>query len=181
MQDFPLGTHLVVPRTMYTHHGIYAGNGEVVHYSGLSNGLQAGPVEITSLPAFRGDGEITIRSYDSPKYEGMTVVMRAYSRLGENEYDIHGNNCEHFCTWAITGERVSKQVNSVENIADLAGLDILVAASQIRKHYVQGWNTKEVSKDVAVNAAKLALLASAGPVTVATLGFKLIKYALGRR
>ena len=36
-----LGDHLLSPRRFITHHGIYAGNGQVIHYAGLASGLQA--------------------------------------------------------------------------------------------------------------------------------------------
>ncbi|WP_206171903.1 lecithin retinol acyltransferase family protein [Thiorhodococcus mannitoliphagus] len=41
----PLGAHLISPRGGYTHHGIYVGDGHVVHYSGLAAGRTSGPVE----------------------------------------------------------------------------------------------------------------------------------------
>jgi hypothetical protein len=48
----PIGAHIVTRRQGYTHHGIYAGVGRVVHYAGLSRGLRRGPVEETSLSRF---------------------------------------------------------------------------------------------------------------------------------
>src|SRR5262245_59687729 len=47
--DPPLAAHLVTPRALYTHHGIYVGNGRVIHYAGLAHGLRRGPVEEVSL------------------------------------------------------------------------------------------------------------------------------------
>ena len=35
--QIPLGAHLVTPRCGYTHHGIHVGDGQVVHYMGLSS------------------------------------------------------------------------------------------------------------------------------------------------
>ncbi|MGS5788862.1 lecithin retinol acyltransferase family protein, partial [Acinetobacter baumannii] len=31
---YPLGAHLIVKHLGYSHHGIYAGRGRVIHYSG---------------------------------------------------------------------------------------------------------------------------------------------------
>ena len=31
------------------------------------------------------------------------VIDRARSRLGEREYDLTSNNCEHFAKWCTTG------------------------------------------------------------------------------
>ncbi|MBP4061169.1 lecithin retinol acyltransferase family protein [Aeromonas sp. Prich7-2] len=40
---YPIGAHLVTPRTGYDHHGIYVGNGKVVHYAGFARGFNTGP------------------------------------------------------------------------------------------------------------------------------------------
>src|SRR6266404_5036395 len=50
--ELPLGCWLVTPRRGYTHHGIYVGDGQVVHYSGLSRSWRRGPVEVASLSEF---------------------------------------------------------------------------------------------------------------------------------
>ncbi|MNP27424.1 hypothetical protein D3C76_1203340 [compost metagenome] len=42
---WPPGTHLVSDRAGFLHHGIYAGNGLVIHYAGLCETFQYGPVE----------------------------------------------------------------------------------------------------------------------------------------
>src|ERR1700747_1270918 len=34
-----LGSHIVTPRRGYLHHGIYVGDGKVVHYAGLAHGF----------------------------------------------------------------------------------------------------------------------------------------------
>jgi hypothetical protein len=35
-----IGAHVATQRRWYTHHGIYAGSGKVIHYAGLSRSLQ---------------------------------------------------------------------------------------------------------------------------------------------
>ena len=32
------GDHLISPRPGFTHHGLYVGNNEVIHYAGYSSG-----------------------------------------------------------------------------------------------------------------------------------------------
>jgi hypothetical protein len=51
-RQLPLGAHLVTSRLGYEHHGVYTGQGTVVHYSGLSGFWQCGPVEEVSLSRF---------------------------------------------------------------------------------------------------------------------------------
>ena len=46
-----VGDHLVTPRTGYTHHGLYMGNQQVIHYEGKL-GEGAGCITQTSLQAF---------------------------------------------------------------------------------------------------------------------------------
>ena len=40
------------------------------------------------------------------------VVQRALSRLGEADYDLFENNCEHFAVWCKTGRSHSTQVEA---------------------------------------------------------------------
>ncbi|XP_015776814.1 PREDICTED: uncharacterized protein LOC107354831 [Acropora digitifera] len=42
-----------------------------------------------------------------------TVVLRARSKLGENQYGLFYNNCEHFAMWCKTGIWSSEQVMNI--------------------------------------------------------------------
>ena len=101
---YPLGAHLIVKHFGYTHHGIYAGRGRVIHYSGFAHLFKKHPIEITSIENFSHGRKITVNQYQAPKYKGRKVVRRMRSRMHENNYHLIINNCEHLCTWAITGE-----------------------------------------------------------------------------
>jgi hypothetical protein len=109
-QEWPLGTHLVTPRFGYRHHGIYIGNGEVLHYAGLSEWWHIGPVEKISLDHFSSRHAVWVKEHPKAKYKGAAVVARAYSRLGERNYSLFNNNCEHLCTWSIDDVSHSEQV-----------------------------------------------------------------------
>lgn len=74
----PIGAQVVTQRSGYRHHGIYAGDGLVVHYAGRSRSLHRGPVQQVSL--------------------------------GEDQYRLTINNCEHFCVWCMSGESRSEQI-----------------------------------------------------------------------
>ncbi|BDB29338.1 hypothetical protein CTP10_R67520 (plasmid) [Cupriavidus sp. P-10] len=41
------------------------------------------------------------------------IVRRATARLGEDDYRLLTNNCEHFCTWYPSGENRSEQVEAL--------------------------------------------------------------------
>lgn len=109
-QQLPLGAHLVTPRRAYMHHGIYVGDGKVVHYAGLTHGLRRGPVEEISLARFTDGHPIGVRSDASLEFDRWEVIRRARSRVGEDHYRLLTNNCEHLCEWCLHGEHRSYQV-----------------------------------------------------------------------
>jgi hypothetical protein len=113
--DFTIGAHLVTARCGYTHHGIYAGDGKVVHYAGLSRLLHRGPVQEVSFSEFSGGRPVWIKHDPDSKYSGKDAVRRAYFRIGENRYRLITNNCEHFCSWCVYGESRSDQVDAWMN------------------------------------------------------------------
>jgi hypothetical protein len=117
-EEPPLASHLVTPRTLYSHHGIYIGNGRVIHYSGLAHGLlQRGRVEDVSLEHFAGGRCIRIRR-EAAKFDRGEVVERTRSRLGERRYRLLTNNCEHFCSWALHDECCSSQIERLRALPD---------------------------------------------------------------
>jgi Lecithin retinol acyltransferase len=112
-QEPPLGSHLVTPRRGYLHHGIYVGDGNVVHYAGLAGGLQSGPVEEVPLARFTRGRPVWINTHASSQFESQEVIQRARSRVGEDSYHLLTNNCEHFCEWCLRGEPRSYQVEAL--------------------------------------------------------------------
>jgi Lecithin retinol acyltransferase len=104
------GSHLISPRRGYMHHGIYVGDGKVVHYAGLARGQFRGRIEEVSLAQFAYGRSVWIRSSDRPAFVPQEVIRRARSRVGENRYRVMRNNCEHFCEWCLRGESRSYQV-----------------------------------------------------------------------
>ncbi|WP_336147343.1 lecithin retinol acyltransferase family protein [Acinetobacter soli] len=112
---YPIGSHLVVYHFGYSHHGIYAGRGRVIHYSGFAHLFKKKPIEITTLSHFSHGKKIHIRHYEHARYKGRIVVRRMRSRMHENHYHLILNNCEHLCSWAITGIEDSPQVVKMMN------------------------------------------------------------------
>jgi len=111
---YSIGAHLIVKHFGYSHHGIYAGRGRVIHYSGFAHILKKHPIEMTSIQRFARGKPIYTRYYQSPRYKAKTVVRRMRSRMHENHYHLIINNCEHLCTWAITGIESSTQVERMQ-------------------------------------------------------------------
>lgn len=115
LYNYPLGAHLIVKHFGYSHHGIYIGKGRVIHYSGFAHFFKKQPIEVTSIDKFSHGKVITIRHYEHPKYKGRHVVRRMRLRMHENNYHLIINNCEHLCSWAITGIESSPQVVKMVN------------------------------------------------------------------
>lgn len=108
--DIPLGAHLTSPRRGYTHHGIYAGAGRVLHYAGFSRALRRGPVVETTLDEFARGRSWAVSAREPSRYAGEAALERARTRLGENRYRFWSNNCEHFVEWSLEGVGRSRQV-----------------------------------------------------------------------
>ena len=106
------GIHLWVKRTGYTHHGLGIGNGQVIHYSGLANGLESGPVCKVSLEEFSNGSKIRTKRHPRRKFNVRQAIRRAKRRLGEDGYSVLGNNCEHFVNWCINGKHKSPQADA---------------------------------------------------------------------
>ncbi len=77
------GDHVKVRRTLYYHHGIYCGYGEVIHYF-VSNGC--GVVTRHSLNYFARGGTVKVARYKSLSAE--KVIKRAESRIREKQYNL---------------------------------------------------------------------------------------------
>ena len=97
------GSRLIVRRRAYFHHGIYIGNGRVIHYAGWVRGTR-GLVEEATLEEFTEGHPYRIGRMPPDRRAGEDAVRRARSRLGERRYNLLRNNCEHFCNWCQLGQ-----------------------------------------------------------------------------
>jgi len=166
-----IGDHLITPRTGYTHHGIYIGNGEVIHYSGFANGQSTGTICITTVQAFANGHDVSVREHFFRCYDATESVERAYSRLGEDWYNVLINNCEHFVNWCINDLHISDQVNSLiaaaANVYNTANESkkLSTLANVVAGRVVQ----KEVERQVTQAVVKSVVSKSAGIATTGIL------------
>ena len=143
------GDHLITSRGIYTHHGLYVGNGKVVHYAGLSQGFKKDGIELTDLNDFEQGSKSYIETHLICLYNAEERVARARSKIGENSYNVMFNNCEHFVNWCFDGYKSSSQVG--------------------------GRNLSDGAKEIAVVGA-VSLIPGVGQIAIAGyLGSKLIK------
>ncbi|MEZ5739007.1 MAG: lecithin retinol acyltransferase family protein [Burkholderiaceae bacterium] len=122
------GSHLVSPRLAWIHHGLYLGDGQVIHYRGLSRGLCSGPIEEVSLQVFADGHEVSVLAQPLNRQVGQQIIARARTRLGENAYAVLNNNCEHFCNACAWGLAYSLQIEQIR----LRGKPTLVAQRLLR-------------------------------------------------
>ena len=91
---------------LYKHYGIDCGDGTVIHYRKPSE-----IIERTSMATLsRGNSVYVVEDLEGFSFVPDVVVARAESRLGENNYNLLFNNCEHFAWWCKTGISDSKQI-----------------------------------------------------------------------
>ena len=69
--------------------------------------LKPGYIDIANLY------KLLFESNNYRLYSPEETVIRAKSRLGEKEYNILTNNCEHFAIWCKTGVSESTQVENL--------------------------------------------------------------------
>ena len=115
---FQPGDHLRVHRGLYSHHGIYVGDGQVVDFGGggLFRKAETGIRKIT-LEEFRGSGTVAKVEHPAHLWLGLGmglpepllgggVVHRAEWLLGQSSrvrYHLVGSNCEHIANWCVSG------------------------------------------------------------------------------
>ena len=100
--------HLQVPRQhgLFNHHGIDLGDGSVAHF------LEGREILRSSLAEFSQGQPLSVIEHNNASPKRVTL-QRALSRIGEQNYNLLFNNCEHFATWCKTGRHRSGQVNSI--------------------------------------------------------------------
>ena len=139
----PLGSHLLSPRAGFNHHGLYIGNGRVIHYSGMARTLtrkdilrlpgliRYGCVVKTSIKKFCDGHGFRVVEHPQAKFTGAAAVERAKKRLYERSYYLYSNNCEHFVNWCIDDTFKSPTVTKI--LIGFALLGFLVHALGISR------------------------------------------------
>ncbi len=112
MKDTFKGQHLYVKKAhgSYTHHGLGLGDGRVIHYSGLADDfITKGVIQVIPLDKFSKGAKILVKTHLQRPFSAEESILRAKLRLGEMQYHVLHNNCEHFVEWCITGKHRSRQ------------------------------------------------------------------------
>lgn len=97
------------------HHALYISDEEVLHYCSPEGYSIFNPhltFQSTSLQIFSNNNPIEIRSFTAEenliKNIPEKVIEKALSLVGESEYDIYFNNCEHIINECFFNKRESE-------------------------------------------------------------------------
>ena len=109
------GDHICVKHPtigdLVTHHGIYCGDGTVIHFDG--NDKLSGQAKIcrASLEDFCHPFSVSeiLVFKQCPPSNADVVLQRAEACLGKSGYSLFNSNCEHFAVFCITNEWKSGQ------------------------------------------------------------------------
>ena len=97
-------------------HGIDAGDGTVIHFTGEPGAAKINAaIERTPMEEFLKGGELKIRRYGR-RDDADTTMTRAESRIGNSDYHLVVNDCEHFATGCCTGRNSSEQVRGAGSL-----------------------------------------------------------------
>ena len=109
--------HLQVPRQhgLFRHHGIDLGDGTVAHY------LEGREILRSPRDEFSQGQPLSVIDHPNASPTG-TTLRRAMSRIGEQNYNLLFNNCEHFANWCKTGRHRSGQVEDWLHTGSLGAL-----------------------------------------------------------
>ena len=181
------GDHLFVVRPqLYSHHGIDCGDGTVIHFSGEpGKSKTSARIARATLEEFLDGGHLLVRRYGKRRDPDSTVVA-AESRLGDKDYHLVFNNCEHFATWCCTGRSSSEQVRGASTLGAQGAVSAttLGATSSViaTVGVVQGLSGAGIMSALASAGGVVGGTAAAGPAVIgaapalATIG--VVHYAL---
>lgn len=118
------GDHIKVNRGLYTHHGVYISDDEVIHFTGTEDDsiLDWSKNEVikTDVDYFLRGGQLEIKEYTDDELQDLYPVdhIAAYARacLGDKGYNLVFNNCEHFANVCTLGRFRSRQVEKVFDV-----------------------------------------------------------------
>ena len=131
-KDLNSGDHIFVRRKglLYSHHGIYAGEGNVIHFKGAEKEKRDPAVIITDIDNFLNGGKLRRRNHKKRLPHSETLRI-AREHLSKKRYSLRENNCEHFATYCATGKKKSLQVRRV--MSGIVGVTIAITAAVIQK------------------------------------------------
>ncbi|ROL80706.1 NC domain protein [Pseudomonas protegens] len=143
----------------------------------MGSGLHKGCIESTSLEAFLQGRNARIKTYRKVCFRGPDICRRARSRLGEDQYNLVFNNCEHFANWCATDRHTSEQVRVAQQRLGAAANSLLMhhAAKQTVDQTTQALLTQG-----GAGAARKMLAGQAASTTASRVARSMTSQALAK-
>lgn len=143
-----------------THHGIDCGDGYVIEFQGYDRG---GKIARVTLHEFSNRRDVKIKYYETRAIDDSDIVVKrakelldqkkAEDILGQKEYCVFFNNCEHFATYCKTGLKESEQIKFfIKN-----GINIIKSQSRVIEKSVFKGATTTVTQGVVTKATTQAV------------------------
>jgi len=125
--------HIKIKRGLYWHHGVQLSDGTVVHYTGRggekTKTKKNALIQQTGMDKFVRDNPNPVVVVQHEKcFPTKLIEERARWCIGEDDYDLIQNNCEHFAVWCVTGKDESKQVERAFKKASTGGKMVLASS-----------------------------------------------------
>lgn len=123
LEKLEKGDHIRVKRQYYFHHGVYIGDGMVIHFTGEQNDSIMDPKNVlvrkTTIEFF-ANGSIVEKAkpgfFEKRFVKNVdTIVHDAENAVGEGEYDFLHNNCEDFANRICYTKNLTSQVKDIKD------------------------------------------------------------------
>lgn len=123
LEKLEIGDHIRVKRPYYYHHGVYVGDGMVIHFTGEQNDSISEPEKVlvrkTTIEFF-ANGTIVEKAKLSllekrHAKNRKIVVEEAEKAVGEGNYDFLHNNCEDFANRVCYNKKLSSQIDDIKD------------------------------------------------------------------
>jgi len=111
-------------RALYTHHAVDMGDETVIEYVSTTSAKRDSVVTRRSFVEFAKGGRVRVKEY-AVRLDPEEAAARAELWLGHGGYDFFTNNCEHFASWCVTGDKSSAQIENGVASAGLVGTTAL--------------------------------------------------------
>eukprot|EP00455_Lapot_gusevi_P044659 TRINITY_DN5611_c0_g1_i2.p1 TRINITY_DN5611_c0_g1~~TRINITY_DN5611_c0_g1_i2.p1 ORF type:complete len:327 (+),score=72.49 TRINITY_DN5611_c0_g1_i2:139-1119(+) len=163
--------------SLYEHHGVDIGNGYVVHFSSDPSGPDQllakcnASICLTTFEEFARGRPVRVVRQCVDEKEADFVVWRAVKSLGQKDYSLIFNNCEHFASWCFSGDsKSSEQVDQIMKGAFSA------AASAVLTKYLTTYTPQVLSSlssllpgSASSSASSLAVVSASSSTASASL------------
>ena len=123
LEKLEIGDHIRVKRPYYYHHGVYVGDGMVIHFTGEQNDSISEPEKVlvrkTTIEFF-ANGTIVEKAklsfLEKRHAKNRKIVVKAAEKaVGEGNYDFLHNNCEDFANRVCYNKKLSSQIDDIKD------------------------------------------------------------------